>query len=90
MVAWKYEISLLVLKEIFHVSTLEEKFGISARPCNILYIYSRNKSERSPIRSVIKRVIKKIGRPRYGSLICSITRMITETINWATRSPTTN
>ena len=35
MVAWRYEISLLVLK-IF--STLEEKFRISERPCNILYI----------------------------------------------------
>ena len=48
MVAWRYEISLPVLKKYFtrslgsHVkyfSTLEEKFCISARPCNILYIY---------------------------------------------------
>ena len=42
MVAWRYEISLLVLKNISLVreyfSTLEEKFRISARPCNILYI----------------------------------------------------
>jgi len=49
MVAWRYEISLLVLKknnihsfaaltrDIF--STLEEKFGIPAWPCNILCIY---------------------------------------------------
>ena len=46
MAAWRYEISLLVLK-IFHsftaltreiFSTLEEKFRISVRPCNILYI----------------------------------------------------
>ena len=36
MVAWRYEISLSVLKNYF--STLEEKFRISARPCNILYI----------------------------------------------------
>ena len=35
MAAWRYEISLLVLKKYF--STLEEKFRISARPCNILY-----------------------------------------------------
>ena len=35
MVAWRYKISLLVLKKIF--STLEEKFRISARPCNIVY-----------------------------------------------------
>ena len=35
MAAWRNEISLPVLKTI---STLEEKFHISARPCNILYI----------------------------------------------------
>ena len=45
MVAWRYEISLLVLKKIVHsfaqyFSTLEEKFRISARPCNILYIFN--------------------------------------------------
>ena len=34
MVAWRYEISLLVLKNI---SSLKEKFHISVRPCNILY-----------------------------------------------------
>ena len=47
MAAWRYEISLLVLKNISLVrcahswnifSTLEEKFRISARPCNILYV----------------------------------------------------
>ena len=46
MVAWRYEISLLVLKKYFtrslrslvkYFSTLEEKFRIPARPCNILY-----------------------------------------------------
>ena len=36
MAAWRYEISLLLLKNYF--STLEEKFRISAPPCNILYI----------------------------------------------------
>ena len=49
MVAWRYEISLLVFKKYFtrslsslvkYFSTLEEKFRISARPCNILYIYN--------------------------------------------------
>ena len=48
MAAWRYEISLLVLKKYFtrslrslvkYFSTLEEKFRISARPCNILYIH---------------------------------------------------
>ena len=33
MAAWRYEISLLF-------STLEEKFRISARPCNIHYVCS--------------------------------------------------
>ena len=47
MAAWRYEISLLVLKKYFtrslrslvkYFSTLEEKFRISAGPCNILYL----------------------------------------------------
>ena len=47
MAAWRYEISLLVLKKYFtrslrslvkYFSTLEEKFRISARPCNFLYV----------------------------------------------------
>ena len=54
MVAWRYEISLLVLKKIFHsfaaptrqiffnARSLEEKFRISARPCNILYLRLRH------------------------------------------------
>ena len=48
MAASRYEISLLVLKKYFtsernervkYFSTLEGKFRISARPCNILYIF---------------------------------------------------
>ena len=48
MAAWRYEISLLVLKKYFtrslrslvkYFSTLEEKFRISVRPCNILYFF---------------------------------------------------
>ena len=35
MAAWRYKISVLVLKKYF---SLEEKFRISARSCNILYI----------------------------------------------------
>ena len=47
MVAWRYEISLRVLKHISRVSaasewkifsTREEKFRISKRPCTILFI----------------------------------------------------
>ena len=42
MAAWRYEISFRVLKVlrslVKYFSTLEEKFRISARPCNILYL----------------------------------------------------
>ena len=40
-------------------------------------ISNGNRTEWSPIRSVIIRVINKIGRPRSGSPICLITSMIT-------------
>ena len=46
MAAWRYEISLLVLKNIScirslmkYFSTLQEKFCISMWPCNILYTF---------------------------------------------------
>ena len=48
MASWRYEISPLVLKKYFtrslrspskYFSTLEEKLRISARPCNILYVF---------------------------------------------------
>ena len=35
MAAWRYEIFFLVLKNF---SKLEQKFRISARPCNIRYL----------------------------------------------------
>ena len=50
MAAWRYEISLLVLKKYFtrslrslmkYFSTLEEKFRISTRSCNILYVVTK-------------------------------------------------
>ena len=47
------------------------KFGI---------LSNGNRTERSPIRSVIIRVINKIGRPRSGSPICLITSVITDRI----------
>ena len=43
-------------------------------------ISNGNRIEWSPIRSVIIRVINKIGRPRSGSPICLITSMITDRI----------
>ena len=43
----------------------------------IRIISNGNRTEWSPVRSVIKRVINKIGRPRSGSPIClNITSMI--------------
>ena len=53
MAAWRYEISLLVLKKYFtserservkYFSTLEEKFRISARLCSILYLRCTHKN----------------------------------------------
>ena len=49
MGAWRYEISLLVLKKYFtserservkYFSTLDKKFRFSSRPCHILYLLS--------------------------------------------------
>ena len=45
-----------------------------------LQISNGNRTEWSPVRSVIIRVINKIGRPRSGSPICLITSMITDRI----------
>ena len=44
------------------------------------HISNGNRTEWSPIRSVIIRVINKIGRPRSGSPICLITSVITHRI----------
>ena len=46
-------------------------------PC---VISNGNRTEWSPVRSVIIRVINKIGRPRSGSPFCIITSMITDRI----------
>ena len=43
-------------------------------------IRNGNRTEWSPVRSVIIRVINKIGRPGSGSPICLITSMITDRI----------
>ena len=55
----------------------------------LIIISNGNRTEWSPIRSVIIRVINKIGRPRSGSPICLITSMIYRP-NWTTRSSVTN
>ena len=46
----------------------------------VLVISNGNRTEWSPIGSVIIRVINKIGRPRNGSPICLIMSMIIERI----------
>ena len=48
----------------------------------IIIISNGNRTEWSPIRSVIIRVINKIGRLRSGSPICLIMSMITDRIGW--------
>ena len=45
-----------------------------------LAVNNGNRTEWSPIRSVIIRVINKIGRPHSGSPICLVTSMITNRI----------
>ena len=50
------------------------------RPGRFRIINNGNRTEWSPIRSVIIRVINEIGRPRSGSPICLITSMITDRI----------
>ena len=46
----------------------------------MLPVYNGNRTEWSPIRSVIIRMINEIGRPRSGNPICLITSMITDRI----------
>ena len=47
-------------------------------------IHNRNRTEWSPIRSVIVRVINKIGRPRF------VNHEYDYRQNWTTQSPVTN
>ena len=47
-----------------------------------LFTYNGNRTGWSLIRSVIIRVINKIGRARRGTLICLTTSMITDLIGW--------
>ena len=54
----------------------------------IFMINIGNRTEWSPIQSVIIRVINKIGRPRSGSPICY--HEYDYRLNWTTRSPVTN
>ena len=93
MAAWRYEISLLVLKKCFtrslrplgkYFSTLEDKFCISARPCIIiLYI---------PLQTAIKRfylfLFLRIGKRNKGLIHFYCTRgQCAPAINWLTSGP---
>ena len=48
----------------------------------MLLIYNGNRTEWSPIQSVIIRVNNEIRRPHSGSPICLITSMISDRIGW--------
>ena len=52
-----------------------------SKKCPAFNICNGNRTEWSPVRSVIIRVINKIGRPRSGSPICLITSMINRSFN---------
>ena len=58
-----------------HTSVTSRRKNLAQKP-----IANGNGTEWSPIRPVIILVINKIGRPRSGSPICLITRMITDRI----------
>ena len=68
------------------VETRPQPAGKTPKPDSLLVssltslICNGNRTEWSPIRSVIIRVINKIGRPRSGSPICLITSMIRDRI----------
>ena len=64
MAAWRYEISLLVLKKYF-----EEKFRISARPCNFFF-HSKGGSK-------TKRYWTKNIHWIYKPLNCGMVRILT-------------
>ena len=62
-------------------TSLESTVKLGHVVCQSSYsVCNGNRTEWSPIRSVIIRVINKIGRPRSGSPICLITSMITDRI----------
>ena len=70
MAAWRYGICLLVLRNIalvccahscnIYFSALEDKFRVSARPCNILHIYYAKGSRIKPFKSLMWKWIKYV------------------------------
>ena len=74
------------LSEIVHtLNLLTKKCATQSANSNLWVLLinavsNGNRTEWSPILSVIIRVINKIGRPRSGSPICLITSMLTDRI----------
>ena len=60
--------------------TSSNLFTVGFAPGMNIFVDNCNRTEWSPIRSVIIRVINKIGRPRSGSPVCLVTRMVTDGI----------
>ena len=69
---WTLDFLLTRLSTLYEVVIIVIVFGS--------IVSNGNRTEWSPIRSVIIRVINKIGRPRSGSPICLITSMIAHRI----------
>ena len=71
---------LIELLRLFLPVTLNYTPDLELQPWYFALFCNGNRTEWSPIRSVIIRVINKIGRPCSGSPICLITSMITDRI----------
>ena len=69
---------VLILRFALNFSRTINKRFLKLRVSEQSRIFIGNRTEWSPVRSVIIRVINKIRRPRSGSPICLITSMITD------------
>ena len=74
MLLIRVRVQLLSWGERINIEEPKTEVKYNLRICN------GNRTEWSPIQSVIIRLISKIGRPRSRSLICIITSMITDQI----------
>ena len=82
---WKVKLLLIIIIIIIIIITIiiiNHNYNkiVKSDWLSTALICNGNRTEWSPIRSVIIRVINKIGRPRSGSPICLITSMITDRI----------
>ena len=67
-------------KNPLHLYGVNSTLGTPCSLAKLELLCNGNGTEWSPVRSVIIRLINKIGRPRSGSPICLITSMITDRI----------